>query len=133
MIKVAFCDDELSVLNELSVLMDRYRVERNREIGYIAFQISLNLMAEIEKGVSVSNQPGYGVGEQIICAIVQRYRGRILSRFRTDSSFSVSSFDLKCIYGRAADSVPFWYDSGGAPLFCVNVTYDINRRLPVHF
>ena len=28
MIKVAFCDDDLSVLKELSVLMDRYRVER---------------------------------------------------------------------------------------------------------
>ena len=38
MIKVAFCDDDLSVLKELSVLMDRYRVERNQDITYAAFR-----------------------------------------------------------------------------------------------
>lgn len=37
MIKAAFCDDDLSVLNELHVLMDNYRVERNQEITYTAF------------------------------------------------------------------------------------------------
>ena len=35
MIKVAFCDDDLSVLNEISVLLDQYRVDRNKEITYI--------------------------------------------------------------------------------------------------
>ena len=28
MIKIAFCDDALSVLRELGALMDKYRVER---------------------------------------------------------------------------------------------------------
>lgn len=50
MVKIAFCDDELSVLNELRVLLDQYRVERNREIDYTAFQSPLELLAQIEKG-----------------------------------------------------------------------------------
>ena len=50
MIKIAFCDDELSVLNELRVLLDQYRVERNQEIDYTAFQSPLELLAEVEKG-----------------------------------------------------------------------------------
>ena len=50
MIKIAFCDDELSVLNELRVLLDQYRVEHNQEITYAAFQSPLELLAEIEKG-----------------------------------------------------------------------------------
>lgn len=51
MVNIAFCDDELSVLNELRILLDQYRVERNQEIEYTAFQGSLELIAEIEKGV----------------------------------------------------------------------------------
>ena len=50
MIKLAFCDDELSILNELRILLDRYRLERNQEIEYAAFQSPLQLLAEIEKG-----------------------------------------------------------------------------------
>ncbi len=50
MIRIAFCDDELSVLNELRILLDRYRVERNQEIEYTAFQSPLELISEIEKG-----------------------------------------------------------------------------------
>ena len=50
MIKAAFCDDDLSVLNELHVLMDNYRVERNQEITYTAFHSPLELLAAMEKG-----------------------------------------------------------------------------------
>ena len=50
MIKVAFCDDDLSVLKELSVLMDRYRVERNQDITYAAFHSPLELLSEVERG-----------------------------------------------------------------------------------
>ena len=50
MIKLAFCDDELSILNELRILLDRYRLNRNQEIEYAAFQSPLQLLAEIEKG-----------------------------------------------------------------------------------
>ena len=50
MIKVAFCDDELSVLNELHILLDKYRVERNQELEYTTFQSPLELLNVIEKG-----------------------------------------------------------------------------------
>ena len=51
MIKIAFCDDELSVLNELRILLERYRAERDQKMEYAAFQSPLELLAEIEKGV----------------------------------------------------------------------------------
>ena len=38
MIQVGLCDDELSVLNQLQILLDRYRVERNQDMVYGAFQ-----------------------------------------------------------------------------------------------
>lgn len=50
MIKIAFCDDDLSVLNDLRILVDRYRVERNCEVDYAAFQSPMELLATIEKG-----------------------------------------------------------------------------------
>lgn len=50
MIKIAFCDDDLSVLNDLRILLDQYRVKHNQEIEYTAFQSPLELLTEIEKG-----------------------------------------------------------------------------------
>lgn len=50
MLKVAFCDDDLSVLNDLRVLLDQYRVERNQALVYTAFHSPLDLLAEIERG-----------------------------------------------------------------------------------
>lgn len=49
-IKIAFCDDDLSILNELRVLLDQYRVEHNQEIEYTSFHSPLDLLAEIERG-----------------------------------------------------------------------------------
>ena len=48
MIQIGFCDDDLSILSELRVLLDRYRVERNAEIASAAFQSPLELLAERE-------------------------------------------------------------------------------------
>ena len=50
MIKAAFCDDDLSALNEISVLTDRYCVKRDREVVYAVFRSFFELLAEIEKG-----------------------------------------------------------------------------------
>lgn len=50
MIKVAFCDDDLSILNEIRMFLDRYRVERKQDISYTVFHSPLDLLAEIEKG-----------------------------------------------------------------------------------
>lgn len=51
MIKVAFCDDDMSVLDEIERLLDQYCEKQNREIRYASFQNSLELLAEIEKGM----------------------------------------------------------------------------------
>lgn len=51
MVRVAFCDDDLSILQDLNVLIDKYRLERNRDIEYTAFRSPLELIAEIERGV----------------------------------------------------------------------------------
>ena len=50
MIKLAFCDDDLSVLHDLRVFADRYRVQRNLEMEYVSFNSPLELLAEIERG-----------------------------------------------------------------------------------
>ena len=51
MIKIGFCDDELSVLEEIRGLLDRYRMERNLEIAAVAFQSPMELLSELEKGM----------------------------------------------------------------------------------
>lgn len=50
MIKLAFCDDEVSELNEICRLLAQYCEEHKREITYAAFQSPLNLLSEVEKG-----------------------------------------------------------------------------------
>lgn len=50
MIKIAFCDDELPVLNTLQVFLDKYRAQCSQEISHTAFQSPLELLAEIERG-----------------------------------------------------------------------------------
>lgn len=51
MIKVAFCDNDRFVLGELIDILNRYRTKYDQEIAYVAFHSSLELLAEIEKGV----------------------------------------------------------------------------------
>ena len=51
MIKIAFCDDDMEVLHQMNELLDRYRVERNEDITYAAFQSPFELLTEIEKGI----------------------------------------------------------------------------------
>lgn len=50
MIKIAYCDDDLSALNEISGLLDQYRIERKQEMSDAAFRSPLELLAEIERG-----------------------------------------------------------------------------------
>ena len=42
MLRIGFCDDDLSVLNTLQVLLDRYRVDRNADLSSAAFQSPLD-------------------------------------------------------------------------------------------
>lgn len=51
MIRVALCDDDLSVLNGINALIDQYREKCHQDIECTAFHSSLDLLAEIEKGI----------------------------------------------------------------------------------
>lgn len=50
MIKIALCDDEHSVLDDLCAFLNAYSSRRNLQIDYTAFHSPLELMVEIEKG-----------------------------------------------------------------------------------
>jgi len=51
MIKVAICDDDLLLLDGINHLFEQYCEKRNRKIDCAAFHSSLELLAEIEKGI----------------------------------------------------------------------------------
>ena len=51
MIQIAFCDDDQTVLDQLSALLEKYRAQRCIQIQCTAFRSPLDLLAEIEKGV----------------------------------------------------------------------------------
>lgn len=97
MIKVAFCDDELSVLDEIQALLEQYRINNNREIASSAFRSSLDLMAEIEKGtrfdvlfldVIMPGENGISVAKEI-----RQYDSVVKIIFLTSSSdFAVQSY-----------------------------------------
>lgn len=50
MVKIAFCDDDLSVLKELCDLLERYCVDRNRAMEHKAYGSPLDLLSEMERG-----------------------------------------------------------------------------------
>lgn len=50
MIRIAFCDDDCSMLNSLHELLVLYRAEKNERIDDYTFHSSLDLIAEIERG-----------------------------------------------------------------------------------
>ena len=51
MIRVALCDDDLSVLDGIDALINQYREKCDQDIDYTAFHSSLELLSEIEKGM----------------------------------------------------------------------------------
>lgn len=113
MLKVAFCDDDLSILNEITVLLDRYRVERNQEIVYAAFHSPLDLLAEIEKGmrldvlfldVIMPGQNGIDVAREI-----REYDSNVKIIFLTSSAeFAVQSYAVGAYFYQLK---PIWEES----------------------
>ena len=103
MIKVAFCDDELSILNKLQVLLDEYRVKQNREIDYAAFCSPLELLAVIERGIQFDVlfldvlMPGEnGINT---AAEVRRYDSNVKIIFLTSSAeFAVQSYTVDAFF-----------------------------------
>lgn len=51
MIKIAFCDDDNSVLDELHTLLAQYRAVKNADIDEHTFHSPLDLITEIELGI----------------------------------------------------------------------------------
>ena len=81
MIKAAFCDDDLSVLSELQVLLDEYRLKQNREIDYTVFRDPLELLAVIERGIRfdvllldviVPGENGIDTAAEVRCYLILR-------------------------------------------------------------
>lgn len=99
MIKIAFCDDDLSTLKELNALLAQYRIERNRDIAYTAFQSPLELLANIEKGIRfdvlfldviMPGEDGINVAKEI-----RHYDNNIKIIFLTSSTeFAVQSYSV---------------------------------------
>lgn len=113
MIKVAFCDDDLSVLKELSVLMDRYRVERNQDITYAAFHSPLELLSEVERGtrldiifldVLMPGQDGISAAREI-----RKYDTSVKIIYLTCSSeYAVDSYEVGAYFYQLK---PIWQES----------------------
>ena len=112
MIKVAFCDDDLSVLKELSVLIDKYRVERNQDITYAAFQSPLELLREVERGtgldiifldVLMPGQDGISAAREI-----RKYDTTVKIIYLTSSSeFAVDSYAVGAYFYQLK---PIWQE-----------------------
>lgn len=113
MIRIAFCDDELSVLNDLRILLDQYRVERNCEIAYTAFRSPLELLAEIEKDarydilfldVIMPGETGIDAAAEI-----RRYDSNVKIIFLTSSAeYAVQSYTVGAYFYQLK---PIWRES----------------------
>lgn len=99
MIKVAFCDDDISVLDELQDLLGQYRTKYSQELVYAAFHSSLELLAAIEKGVRydilfldiiLPNENGIHIAQEI-----RQYDSVVKIIFLTSSSeYAVQSYTV---------------------------------------
>ncbi len=113
MLKIAFCDDDLSVLRELRELLDRYRTERGLELDCAAFHSPLDLLAEIEKGVRYDIllldvvMPGENGLDA--AAEIRRYDSRAKIIFLTSSSeYAVQSYTVGAYFYQLK---PIWPES----------------------
>ena len=113
MIKIGFCDDDLSVLNELQMLLDRYRVERNHEISYTVFGSPFDLLAEIERGAHFNIlildilMPGENGIDT--AAEIRNYDSDVKLIFLTSSAeFAVQSYSVGAFFYQLK---PIWAES----------------------
>lgn len=103
MIHIAFCDDSVSALSEALSLLDRYRKERGREIAHTAFRSSVELLAEIERGVRFDVlfldilMPGQNGIET--AAEIRQYDGNMKIVFLTSSAeFALQSYAVEAYF-----------------------------------
>ena len=103
MIKIAFCDDDSSVLSDLHGLLALYRAEKNKDIDDHTFHSPLDLIAEIERGarfdilfldVLMPGENGIDAATEI-----RNYDKNAKIIFLTSSSeFAVQSYTVNAFY-----------------------------------
>lgn len=113
MIKVAFCDDDISVVEELKELLSQYRIKRKQEIEYASFYSSLELLTNIEKGarydilfldVILPNENGIDIARE-----VRQYDSVVKIIFLTSSAeFAVQSYTVGAYFYQLK---PIWKEN----------------------
>lgn len=103
MIRIASCDDELSALNEINILLNQYQIEHKKEFVCTVFQSPLELLAEMEKGarwdilfldVIMPGENGISVAREI-----RQYDSAVKIIFLTSSSeFAVESYSVSAYF-----------------------------------
>lgn len=103
MVKVAFCDDDISALNEMQGFLDRYCGVRGWEINRTAFRSPMELMDEVERGarfdvlfldILMPGQNGLEIAEEI-----RNYDTNVKIVFLTSSSeFAVQSYAVRAYF-----------------------------------
>lgn len=103
MLKIAFCDDDLSALNEINLLLQQYCAERSQEMERVAFFSPLELLAEVEKrmrwdilflDIIMPGEDGISVAREI-----RQYDNTVKIIFLTSSSeFAVDSYTVGAYY-----------------------------------
>ena len=113
MIQIAFCDDDQTVLAQLSALLEKYRAQRCVQIQCTAFHSPLDLLAEIEKGtrydilfldVIMPAENGITAAKEI-----RQYDNVVKIIFLTSSAeFAVESYVVGAYFYQIK---PIWEDS----------------------
>lgn len=113
MIQSAFCDDDQTVLDQLSALLEKYRAQRCVQIQCTAFRSPLDLLAEIEKGtrydilfldVIMPAENGITAAKEI-----RQYDNVVKIIFLTSSAeFAVESYVVGAYFYQLK---PIWKDS----------------------
>lgn len=103
MIKVALCDDDVSILDEIQGFLGRYCKEQGREIVHTNFLSPLELLAEIERGsrfdilfldILMPGQNGIETAAEI-----RSYDSNIKIIFLTSSAeFAVQSYTVEAYF-----------------------------------
>lgn len=103
MIKIALCDDDLSVLKEIKTLLEQYSIEHAQKIVCVDFCSPMELLTEIENGmrpdilfldVIMPGENGISVAKEI-----RQYDDTVKIIFLTSSSeFAVESYTVGAFF-----------------------------------